>query len=196
MVTLLRDPDGGPHRVLLEFTYEFTKDYLGIKDMYVSLFLNILYNYLTMNRNTFPIPETVYDPSLIFSPHVLLEGIIFDDQAFAAPSLTSPEKLSELYIEPGKNQLRLLLDPSLDNVSVFRRAVKTSDGWRISTARKSDTSTEPWNLPLPYSILAPSMKKVGAITGFPQVTRPYALRYGAGKAFNDSGQSPPSSLLM
>jgi hypothetical protein len=41
MVTLLRDPDGGPHRVLLELTFEFTKEYLGIKDMYVSLLLTI-----------------------------------------------------------------------------------------------------------------------------------------------------------
>jgi len=31
-VTLLRDPEGGPHRILLEFTYEFTKQYLGLKD--------------------------------------------------------------------------------------------------------------------------------------------------------------------
>jgi hypothetical protein len=34
-VTLLRDPKGGPHRVLLEFTFEFTKEFLGIKDLYV-----------------------------------------------------------------------------------------------------------------------------------------------------------------
>ena len=32
-VTLLRDPEGGPHRVLLELTFEFTKEFLGIKDM-------------------------------------------------------------------------------------------------------------------------------------------------------------------
>jgi len=32
-VTLLRDPEGGPHRVLLEFNFEFTKEFLGIKDM-------------------------------------------------------------------------------------------------------------------------------------------------------------------
>jgi hypothetical protein len=32
MVTLLRDPEGGPHRILLEFTYEFTKEFLGSKD--------------------------------------------------------------------------------------------------------------------------------------------------------------------
>jgi hypothetical protein len=31
--TLLRDPEGGPHRLLLEFTFEFTKEFLGIKDM-------------------------------------------------------------------------------------------------------------------------------------------------------------------
>lgn len=32
-VTLLRDPDGGSHQVVLEFTFEFTKKYLGIKDL-------------------------------------------------------------------------------------------------------------------------------------------------------------------
>jgi hypothetical protein len=38
MVTLLRDPGGGPNRILLEFTFEFTKNFLGIKDMYVSIY--------------------------------------------------------------------------------------------------------------------------------------------------------------
>jgi hypothetical protein len=33
IVTLLRDPEGGPPRVLLEFTFEFTKTFLGAKDM-------------------------------------------------------------------------------------------------------------------------------------------------------------------
>ena len=36
-VTLLRNPSGGPHRILLEFTFEFTKAYLGAKDPYVSI---------------------------------------------------------------------------------------------------------------------------------------------------------------
>ena len=31
-VNLLRDPSGGPHRILIEFTCEFTKKYLGTKD--------------------------------------------------------------------------------------------------------------------------------------------------------------------
>lgn len=32
MMTVLRDPEGGPHRLLLEFTFEFTKEYLGMKE--------------------------------------------------------------------------------------------------------------------------------------------------------------------
>lgn len=32
VVTLLRDPDGGRHRILIEFTCEFTKQFLGVKD--------------------------------------------------------------------------------------------------------------------------------------------------------------------
>ncbi|KAF2682551.1 hypothetical protein K458DRAFT_307420 [Lentithecium fluviatile CBS 122367] len=61
-VTLLRDPEGGPHRVLLKFTFEFTKEFLEIKDM-----------------NTFPLPEIMYDETLIFSPHVFVLGILFCD---------------------------------------------------------------------------------------------------------------------
>lgn len=31
-VSLLRDPQGGPHRIVIEFTFEFTKEFLGTKD--------------------------------------------------------------------------------------------------------------------------------------------------------------------
>jgi hypothetical protein len=31
-VNLLRDPNGGPYRILIEFTCEFTKKYLGSKE--------------------------------------------------------------------------------------------------------------------------------------------------------------------
>jgi hypothetical protein len=31
-VTLLRDPQGGQHRVRIELTFEFTKQFLGLKD--------------------------------------------------------------------------------------------------------------------------------------------------------------------
>jgi hypothetical protein len=179
MVTLLRDPDGGPHRVLIEFTFEFTKEYLGVKDAYVTSLLTpspLVIIYLREASNTFPIPEIIYDPSLILSPHVFLLGLIFADQAFAASRLISPEQLSRLTIPLGRNELPLPLRSTMDNIPVFRKAIKTLHGWEISPDQ-----------PLPYSTIAPWMKKLGAITGFRQIARPYTLRYGAGKAFDNSG---------
>lgn len=32
IVSLLRNPKGGPHRILIEFTCEFTKQFLGVKE--------------------------------------------------------------------------------------------------------------------------------------------------------------------
>lgn len=45
----------------------------------------------TEARNTFPLPEIIFDPSLILSPHVALLGLILADEAFLAPNLTSAE---------------------------------------------------------------------------------------------------------
>lgn len=101
---------------------------------------------------------------------------MFADQVFAAPNLMTPEKLSSLDIEPGRNQLPIPLKPRMADVPVFRAIKRTLDGWKVS---KSD--------PLTYAVVRSSMIKLGQITGFKQVTRPYALRYGAGKAFNENG---------
>jgi len=38
MVILIRDPEGGPYKIILKFIFKFTKEYLGIKEAYV-LFL-------------------------------------------------------------------------------------------------------------------------------------------------------------
>ncbi|KAF2031734.1 hypothetical protein EK21DRAFT_99467 [Setomelanomma holmii] len=158
-VTLLQDPEGGPHRVMLEFTFEFTKQFLGIKD-----------------QNTFPLHEIMYDETLSFSPHVFLLGLLFCDRAFAAYNLVSAEELSRLTIPPGRDELRLHLNQSLDNIPVFRKAVRTLHGWDISPDE-----------PLSYSTLLPWIRTLGEITGFAQVTRPYSLRYAGGKAFNENG---------
>ena len=48
-VTLIRDPEGGPHKIVLEFTFEFTKEYLGMKEAYV-LFLPYS-SYLMLTEN-------------------------------------------------------------------------------------------------------------------------------------------------
>ena len=108
-----------------------------------------------MPSNTFPIPEIIYDPSLILSPHTFLLGLIFADRAFKAPNLTSPEQLGRLFVEPSRNELQLPLRSDMDNIPIFQKAVKTLHGWEISL-----------NLQLPYSTVALWMKKLGAIIGF------------------------------
>jgi hypothetical protein len=49
--------------------------------------------------------------------------------------------------------------------------------------------------PLPYTTLEPWVKKVGAITGFQQITRPYSLCYGAGTALDSSGTLLKTALV-
>ena len=61
------------------------------------------------------------------------------------------------------------------NIPVFRKSIRTPYGWEISLDQ-----------PLPYTTLLKWMKRLGVLTGFPQITRPYCLRYGAGNAFNQS----------
>ncbi|KAH8727436.1 hypothetical protein GQ44DRAFT_770455 [Phaeosphaeriaceae sp. PMI808] len=107
--------------------------------------------------------------------HVFL-GMLFCDQAFAAYNLTSPEELSRLDIAPDRNELPLSLNPELDNVPVFRKAVRTPDSWAISPTE-----------PLPYSTLLPWARALGQITAFAQVTHPYPLGYARGKASNGNG---------
>lgn len=112
----------------------------------------------------------------MLSPHVFLLGLILADSAFAAPNLTSAEQLRKLDIRPGTNQLAIPLDPSKANIPIFRKSISTAYGTEIS-------ETEP----LPYTTLLPLVKTLGVLTGFPQMHRPYGLRYGAGNAFNKSG---------
>ena len=48
-VILTRDPEGGPHNLMLKFTPEFTKTYLGTKESLVQRFLLPGIIYLTFN---------------------------------------------------------------------------------------------------------------------------------------------------
>ena len=130
----------------------------------------------TDTRNKFPLPEIIFDPSLIFSPHVFLLGLIFANQAFAAPNLTSGRQLSRLDIRPGYQQLELLLKLSILDVPIFQKSVRTGYRYEISLYE-----------PLSYTTLLSLMKAVGVITGFLQPTCPYCLCYGASNEFNQSG---------
>jgi len=123
-VTLLRDPEGGPHQVLLGLALNLRKSFLGLK---ICKFFSLRFICLVKDsndsvRNTFPIPEVIHDETLTFSLHVFLLRMLFHDSAFAAHNLTSPEELSRFSIPLGRNELPLRLSRNLDDIPIFRMA--------------------------------------------------------------------------
>jgi hypothetical protein len=117
----------------------------------------------------------MFDDSLMLSPHVFLEGVLFRHRAFEAPSLTCPDAVGRLDIHPGEWELRLPLKASMDDIYVFRRAVKTLVGYEISA-----------NEPINPAMIAGWIRRVGELAGFEVPTIPYNLRYNAANVFDRS----------
>ncbi|CCF41454.1 C2H2 finger domain-containing protein [Colletotrichum higginsianum] len=157
-VVLARDPEGGPHKLLIRFTPKFTKEYLGAKA-----------------QNTYPIPETMFDDSLLLSPHVFLLGILFRHQAFRASSLTSPDQLKRLDICPGELELPLPLREDLNDTYIFRRAILTATGYVLSV-----------NEPISEAMMGAFFKRVGELLGLAYPTILYSLRYNGANEYDQS----------
>jgi hypothetical protein len=131
-------------------------------------------------RNTFPLPEIIFDPTLVLSPHIFLLGMLLKIKAFKTlstngPTLDSAEKLYSLGVLDGLGQQELKLKDEILDSYVFCQALREPDGIRIALDQQL---TRGW--------LSYRMKRGGEITGFAEVAKPYCLRYGAAKAFNDS----------
>ncbi|KAM4061566.1 hypothetical protein HRG_013220 [Hirsutella rhossiliensis] len=168
-LALVKDPEGGPHNILIRFTLAFTKTYLGVKD-----------------AKTFPLPETLADPSLLLNPHIFLLGILFRHRAFRATSLNSPAQLANLDIHPEERELPLPLKDDLKDTYIFRRAMKTFTGYELSQDK-----------PLSYQMIAQWIRRVGEILGLEYPTIPYNLRYNAANEFDRSGSSsPPITIAL
>ncbi|PWY96802.1 hypothetical protein BO94DRAFT_571035 [Aspergillus sclerotioniger CBS 115572] len=95
MVSLLRDPQGGPYCIIIEFTFEFTKEWLGVKDV-----------------NIYILSEIIFDPSLVLSPYVFLLGLIFADRVFDCVegiSISPDKPLSYVMIEPWVKKIGVII---------------------------------------------------------------------------------------
>lgn len=130
--------------------------------------------------NTLTLPETIFDSSLLLSPHTYLLGLIFYHKAFQAPSLTSPEHLSKLDIHPGELELPLPLKQNMDDVFVFRDTIKTALGGYVLSANKQIT----------YQMIAGWTKRMGELAGFIIVVILYTLRYNSANEFDNSRAYP------
>ncbi|RWA10320.1 hypothetical protein EKO27_g4770 [Xylaria grammica] len=153
-VLLVRDPTNpdGPPRLVIRLSLEYTKQYLGPKA-----------------TKHFMIPEIIYDPSLLLSPHVFLLAILYRHRAFETEDLNaSPALLNKLRIHPSGNEFPLHLRPDLDNVFIFRRAARSLTGYTISDD------------PITYNMMGGWIRRIGVLLGFEDNTISYNLRYMAG----------------
>ncbi|OJD10483.1 hypothetical protein AJ78_08521 [Emergomyces pasteurianus Ep9510] len=139
-ITLLKNPDGGLNNILIEFTVEFVKTFLEEKE-----------------KTTFIVPEIIFDPSLVLSSHITLLRLLFTDHAFAPLNservLTSARQLVDLKISEDIYQLKLHLDPALNDVPVFRKSERTLKAIKIST---TDALT--------YGTIKPWIRRIGHVS--------------------------------
>jgi hypothetical protein len=124
---------------------------------------------------TFPIPEIIFDPTLVLSPHTFLLGMLFKAKAFLDPSIDSPEKLYSLNVLKGLGEQELPLRGELDDEFLFCQVVREANGIRIA---RNKQATADW--------FRYRMKKGGQIIGIKQVVKPYVLRDGCAKKLNES----------
>ncbi|PGH03429.1 hypothetical protein AJ80_08677 [Polytolypa hystricis UAMH7299] len=167
VLTLIRAPDGGRPRLFIFLTPTFTKRFLGDKA-----------------PNEFKIPEIIFDPTLVLSPHICLLTMLFHIGGFKSISTTGPvldsaEKLYSARVLEGRGQQPLLLKDELQDKFVFCQTEPTPTGFKVCLERKMTTS-----------VVTSRMRRAGEITGFEQVAHPYNLRYAGAKAFNNSEEVP------
>ncbi|KAG6358154.1 hypothetical protein INS49_014038 [Diaporthe citri] len=157
-ILLIRDPNNpeGRPRLVTKLSLQFTKTYLGEKA-----------------TKSFTVPEIMYDPSLLLSPHVFLLAIIFRYKAFNSPSLNeNPHELGQLRIHRGENEMYLSFRPEILNMYIFRKPIKTSSGYRMGTERLSQGTMSKW------------ISTMGMLSGFEHSTMAYNLRYMAGNSLD------------
>ncbi|CRG88250.1 Threonine--tRNA ligase [Talaromyces islandicus] len=162
---LIRDPDGGRPHLFIFLKPDFTKRFLGKKP-----------------PNEFKIPEIIFDPTLALSPHVTLLSMLFHIQGFkriskTGPVLDSAAKLYSLDVPNGKGKQDLHLKDELLDKYVFCQVERETTGYRLLLDKRMTAST-----------LGSQMRRVGEITGFEDIVKPYCLRYAGAKAFNNSDE--------
>lgn len=123
------------------------------------------------------IPEIIYDPSLMLSPHTFLMGMLFRNQAFRAPNLRSMEDLRRLFVARGRQQLPLPLKREMADNYVFCRV----------EAKRGKVTVNP-KLPIAKGTLTKQVRDFGEIAGFPWSVFMHRFWYGGGTIMNTSGK--------
>ncbi|KAJ4385213.1 hypothetical protein N0V93_010274 [Gnomoniopsis smithogilvyi] len=115
-LVLRRDPNNpGARRFIIRMTLRFTNCFLGPK-----------------SAKKFQLPEIIYKPYFLLSPHVLLLIILFQHRDFRAETLNdNPQVLETMPIHDGDAEARLPIKRELMDMLVFRRAEQSVCGWEM-----------------------------------------------------------------
>ncbi|KKZ61495.1 hypothetical protein EMCG_03911 [[Emmonsia] crescens] len=138
LLSVQRDPHGGPPVPTVDFQPEFIKQKLGMKRL-----------------NTFILPEIIFNILLLFSPHIFLFGFLFHADAFENSSLQSMEDVRKLFPADGCQEMKLPLKQEMDNWYIFCK-VDTVDG-QVRILRDA---------PMSAGTLDSQLKSVSEIHGF------------------------------
>uniref|UniRef100_A0A093UM05 ATP-dependent RNA helicase DBP10 n=1 Tax=Talaromyces marneffei PM1 TaxID=1077442 RepID=A0A093UM05_TALMA len=112
--------------------------------------------------------------------HVCLLSMLFHIEGFkriteTGPVLDNAKKLYSVGIVDGLNQQDLKLKDEILNKYVFCQVERETTGYRIVLEKRMLSST-----------LRSQMRRVGEITTFEDIVKPYLLWYAAAKEFNNS----------
>ncbi|KAK8013600.1 hypothetical protein PG991_009193 [Apiospora marii] len=165
-LTLVRDPHGGPPRLLIEFTLVHTKAYLDPKDEKSTL-----------------IPEIIWEPTLLLSPHVFLMAVLMYRRAFLNEGLNNdPDNFAKLTLPKNENEMAIPLKKEVKDMYLFRKIKRDLAGdWQPINEHITKNQMSIWH------------SRIGMLAGFEHATINYSLRYAAGNSV-DKEKDVSSSL--
>ncbi|EDN08839.1 FluG domain-containing protein [Histoplasma capsulatum] len=111
------------------------------------------------------------DDNLALCPVSHFLALALADDAFDARGINSIEDVLRIRVMAPRNSLHLKWKPHMLNVPVFRRAVHTAEGIRISPDKA-----------LPYDTFNQYLQRLGRNAGFEHKLTPYCIRRGTANA--------------
>nr|KMM63657.1 hypothetical protein CPAG_00011 [Coccidioides posadasii RMSCC 3488] len=157
--SLQKDPKGGPPIPLVELTAEGVKKFMGSTDLI-----------------TFPLPEVIYGPLLVFCPHTYLFGMMFHAKAFQHSGLTSMAQLRKLFVRQGCQQMPMCLKHETADWYIF-----------CETELVKGTPVIQHKKPMPKQKMGRLLVVFSKIHGWLHPLFSHQFRYGGGKTLNESG---------
>ncbi|OJD22352.1 hypothetical protein ACJ73_06295 [Blastomyces percursus] len=125
------------------------------------------------------------DDNLALCPVSHFLALALADDAFDARGINSVEDVLRIRVMAPRNSLHLKWKPHMLNIPVFRRAVHTAEGIRISPDKA-----------LPYDIFNQYLQRLGRNAGFEHKLTPYCIRRGTANAVDTVATTSECNQVM